>query len=48
MPVGESCRSRFDFRPGEASGLLDLLTSVISNPKLLLMHERGSICELLF
>jgi hypothetical protein len=46
MPVGE--RSRFDSRPQEAFGLLDLLTSLISNPKLLLMHEKGSICELLF
>jgi hypothetical protein len=28
--------------------LLDLLTSLISNPKLLLIDEKGSICELLF
>jgi hypothetical protein len=48
MPVGESCRSRFDFCPVEVPGLLDLLTSVVSNPKLLLMQERGSTCELLF
>ena len=48
MPVRERCRSRFHFRSGEMSGLLDLLTSVISNPKLLLMHEKGSVCELLF
>src|SRR5216683_4640543 len=31
---GGSYRSRFDFRPGEVSGLLDLLTSLISNPKI--------------
>jgi hypothetical protein len=48
MPVGESCRSRCDFRPRQVSGLLDLLTSVISNPKLLLIDEKGSLCELLF
>jgi hypothetical protein len=48
MFVGESGRSRYDFRPAKVGGLLDLLTSLISNPKLLLMQEKGSICELLF
>ena len=48
MLVGKSCPSRCDFRPAEVCGLLDLLTSLISNPKLLLIDEKGSICELLF
>jgi hypothetical protein len=48
MLVGGKLPVSLDFRPGEVSGLLDLLTSLISNPKLLLMQERGSICELLF
>lgn len=48
MPVGESFRSRFDFRPGDVSGLLDLLTSVISNPKIASNARERFICELLF
>jgi len=35
-------------RGAEVCGLLDLLTSLISNPTLLLIDEKGSICELLF